>query len=69
MKFFTKLITLTLAATLVFSTTFTAFGAEIDNANVGAKTEVSLLAGDFNVSGTGGTLNGTESSDGFKVEW
>ena len=52
MKFFTKLITLTLAATLVFSTTFTAFGAEIDNANVGAKTEVSLLAGDFNVSGT-----------------
>lgn len=24
---------------------------------------------DFNVSGTGGTLNGTESSDGFSVTW
>ncbi|MBQ8538313.1 MAG: hypothetical protein IJ433_01530 [Ruminococcus sp.] len=52
MKFFTKLLTFTLAFSIVFSTTLTAFSAEIEKANTSAKADVSLLAGDFDVNGT-----------------
>ncbi|MBQ8058041.1 MAG: hypothetical protein IJ275_06890 [Ruminococcus sp.] len=59
MKFLTKLLPLVLAVTLIFSSAFTAFSAQIDEVKVKASTDVSLLAGDFEVSGT--KLNSKES--------
>ena len=52
MNFFKKLITFALAITVLCSTTLTAFSAEIEDVTIGAKADVSLLAGDFDVSGT-----------------
>lgn len=52
MKFLTKLLPLILVLALLFSASTTAFAANIEDANIGAKSNVSLLAGDFEVSGT-----------------
>lgn len=52
MNFFKKLITFALAITILSSTTLTAFSAEIEDVEIGAKADVSLLAGDFDISGT-----------------
>ncbi len=52
MKLFTKLVPVIMAGVIAFSSSATAFGANIDNVPVRAHADVSLLAGDFDVSGT-----------------
>ena len=52
MKFLTKAFSVILAVALIFSIAPTAFSAEIDKAKTRANADVSLLAGDFDISGT-----------------
>lgn len=52
MKILTKAFSAILAVALIFSIAPTAFSAEIDGAKTRANTDVSLLAGDFDISGT-----------------
>ncbi len=52
MKFFKKLPSFILAATLIAGSVFSTSGAVVDKAQTGANSDVSLIAADFDVSGT-----------------